>query len=102
MKPDKIASYIGIALKAGRASRGAFAVEKAIKSKKAQLVIVASDAAENTKKEFSDMCAYYDAPIVFIKSKDELGRIAGRDCCACLSINDGGLANALRGTVQKV
>ncbi len=96
MKPDKVSSYIGIALKAGRASRGLFAVERDVKRKKAFLVIVAKDASDNTKKDFSNMCAYYETPLVFLKSKDELGRITGREYCACVAINDEGIAKALR------
>ena len=100
MKPDKISSYIGFALKAGRASTGEFAVEKAVKGGKAHLVIIADDASANTKKKFTDMCRYYGVPLIVFKSKEELGRIAGKDERASVSINDSGLAKAIRDNVS--
>ena len=58
MKPDKTASYIGLAMKAGKIASGEFAVEKAVKEGKAYMVILSADASNNTKKKFKDMCSY--------------------------------------------
>ena len=49
----KAASYIGLAKKSGRLVSGEYMVEKTIKEGKAELVIVAADASENTKKNFN-------------------------------------------------
>ena len=49
---------IGLAQKAGKIVSGEFATEKAVKTGKAALVIVAGDASENTKKMFTNMCAF--------------------------------------------
>ena len=58
MKPDRALSMVGIAARAGSIASGEFSTEKALKSGKAYLVIVASDASQNTKKHFTDMCSY--------------------------------------------
>lgn len=50
---------LGLAQRAGKVASGEFSTEKAVKSKKAFLVVVASDASDNTKKMFSDMCTFY-------------------------------------------
>ena len=50
-KRDKILSLIGLATKAGRCISGETMTESETKSGKAKLVIVASDASENTKKK---------------------------------------------------
>ena len=55
MKPDKISSYIGFAMKSGKLVSGEFSVEKAVKEGKARVVIVAEDASENTKKKFKNI-----------------------------------------------
>ena len=55
MKQDKALAMIGLAQKAGKIVRGEFATEKAVKTGKAALVIVAGDASENTKKMFTNM-----------------------------------------------
>ena len=50
----KIFSLIGLATRARKTVSGEFATEKAVKSFKACLVIVAEDASDNTKKLFQD------------------------------------------------
>ena len=54
---DKALSMIGLATKAGKIASGEFAVESAVRKGKACLVIIASDASDNTKKSFNDMGA---------------------------------------------
>ena len=54
----KIFSLIGLATRARKTVSGEFATEKAVKSFKACLVIVAEDASDNTKKLFQDKCSF--------------------------------------------
>ena len=42
---------------------GEFSTEKAVKDGRAWLVIVASDASENTQKHFRDMTTFYEVPM---------------------------------------
>jgi ribosomal protein L7Ae-like RNA K-turn-binding protein len=91
---NKILSYIGLATKAGKIASGEFMTEKSIKEGRARLVIVAKDASDNTKKNFSDMCAYYRVPIYFFADKATLGHGMGKEMRASLAILDEGLAKA--------
>ena len=50
MKPDKVLSMLGLAAKAGKVVSGEFSTEKAIKARKAYIVMVAEDASDNTKR----------------------------------------------------
>ena len=50
MKQNKTLSMLGLARRAGKVVSGEFSVEKAVKSGKAYLVIVAEDASDNTIK----------------------------------------------------
>ncbi|MDF2590215.1 MAG: hypothetical protein K0S41_4057 [Anaerocolumna sp.] len=93
----KVFSYIGIAAKAGYLSSGEFMTEKAVKEGKAKLVIVASDASNNTKKMFTNMCTYYKVPIYFFGEKTQLGHAIGKEFRASLVLLDKGLAD----TVEK-
>lgn len=86
---------IGIAMKAGKVASGEFATEKAVKTGKAYMVIVASDSSDNTKKNFSDMCSYYNVPIYFFSDKEELGHAIGKQFRASLAILDEGLKNTI-------
>lgn len=95
MKPDKIVSYIGLAMKAGKVASGEFSVEKSVKEGRAEAVVIATDASDNTKKKFNDMCKYYHVPVFEYLDKDTLGHIIGREMRACISINDPGFAKAI-------
>ena len=95
MNQNKVLSYVGLATKAGKVASGEFSTEKAVKEGKACLVIVATNASDNTKKMFTNMCAYYEVPIYFIGEKYELGHAMGKEFRASLAILDQGLANAI-------
>lgn len=96
MKPDKILSLLGIAAKAGKVASGEFQTERAVKSHKAYLAVVAKDASENTRKMFQNMCEYYKVPIVFYGDKESIGHAIGREFRASLAVTDEGLAKAVQ------
>ena len=91
---DKVLSLIGLAMKAGRCTSGEMMTENETKAGKAKLVIVASDASENTKKKFRDMCKFYRVPICFYGDKDTLGHAMGK-FRASLAILDEGFADGI-------
>ena len=93
---DKVLSLIGLAMKAGRCASGEMMTETETKSGRAKLVIVASDASENTKKKFRDMCEFYKVPIYFYGDKDTLGHAMGQDFRASLAILDNGFADGIQ------
>ena len=92
---DKVLSMVGLAIRAGKAGSGEFAVEKAVKSGSARLVIVACDASDQTKKSFIDMCRFYQTPICFYGTKEELGRWSGKAYRASICILDEGFAKSV-------
>ena len=55
---------IGLAARAGKIGSGEFAVEKAVKGRKACLVIIAEDASANTKKKVSEYVRLLSAPVL--------------------------------------
>lgn len=95
MKQNRVLSLIGLATKAGNIASGEFSTEKAVKEGKANLVIVAEDASDNTKKMFTNMCTYYKVPIYFFGVKTELGHAMGKEFRASLAVLDKGLADAV-------
>lgn len=99
---NKVISYIGIATKAGKTASGEFSTEKAVKEKKASLVVVATDASDNTKKMFTNMCTYYGVPIYFFGLKSELGHAMGKEMRASLAVLDKGLADVTQKQLDNV
>ena len=92
---QKVINLIGLATKAGKTVSGEFSTEKAVKSKKAYLLMVSKEASDNTKKMFTNMCTYYKVPICYFGKKDELGHAMGKEMRASLAIVDEGLAGAI-------
>lgn len=101
MTNSKALSLLGLAAKAGRLVSGEFATEKAVKSRDAFLVIVAQDASDNTKKMFSNMCTYYEVPILMLEDKKKLGHAIGKEFRASIAVQDSGFAKAILSQVQK-
>ena len=82
-------------MRAGKIVSGEQGVEIAIKSKKAHLVIVASDASANTLKKFKNSCEYYNVPIIIISDKITFGNAVGKDNRAVMAIIDSGFAKKI-------
>ncbi len=100
MKQDRILSMLGLAEKAGRIASGEFSAEKAVKSHKAYLVIVASDASDNTKKMFQNMCSYHRVPCFIYGTKEELGHYIGKQYRASVAVTEEGFAKSLVSKLQ--
>lgn len=84
---NDLKGYIGFAMKSGNVITGEDSCKKEIK-KGAYLVIVAKDASENTQKTFKDKTSFYNVPIRFLGTKDELGSIIGKMSRAVLVVKD--------------
>lgn len=95
MKPDKVLSMLGLAAKAGKVVSGEFSTEKAIKARKAYIVMVAEDASDNTKKAFRDSCDYYRIPFAIYVTKEALGHCIGKQMRASLAVLDEGLGKEI-------
>ena len=96
IKRDKTLSLVSLAMKAGLCSSGETMTEVEVRSGRARLVIVASDASANTKKKFQDMCKFYGVPIYIYGDKDTLGHAMGKEFRASLAILDKGFADGIR------
>ncbi len=91
-----ILSLLGLAKKAGRLVSGEEPVGGAARARDARLILLASDAADNTARRaghFAEAGACLCARIP--ADKDALGRAVGRTSCAMLAITDIGFAEAV-------
>ena len=96
---DRILSMMGLANKAGKLVSGEFASEKAVKDGKARLVIIASDASDNTKKLFYDKCRSYSVPVRVYADKESIGSALGKRTRASTAVTDEGFARSI---LQKI
>lgn len=97
---DRILSTIGLASKAGKIVSGEVPTEKAVKSQKACLVIISEDASKNTTKKFTNMCTFYNVPILFYSTKEALGRAMGKNMRSSMAFLDEGFAKAVSNKIK--
>ena len=95
LKSSKALSLVSLATKAGKTASGEFCTEKEVKTGMAELVIVAEDASDNTKKKFKNMCNFYEVPIYFYGDKDTLGHAMGKEFRAMVAVTDAGFAKGI-------
>lgn len=95
MKQNPILQLLGLSQRAGKIASGEFMTESSVKEGKAELVIVAQDASERTKKQFNDMCKYNKVPYRVYGQKDEIGHCIGKEFRASLAVLDQGLAKQI-------
>lgn len=93
---NKLLNMLGLARRAGKISQGSFICSKTIKSGMAQLVILATDASENTKKSIRNTCNFYNTRLIEISQMSELGHAVGADAPrSVISVNDKNFAKAI-------
>ena len=93
---------LGIAAKSGSIVSGEFSTEKAVKEGKAYLVIVASDASDNTHKMFSNMTEFYGVPMYRYADKETLGHFIGKEFRASLAVTNEGLARSIEEKIKQI
>ena len=95
MEDKAIYSLLGLAKNGRNLVAGEFSTEKAIKERKAFLVIVANDASDNTKKKFKNSCEYYHVPFYIFGTKDMLGHSIGTEERASIALINEGFSNSI-------
>ena len=93
---DKIHSLLGIAMRAGKLVSGEDATMLDLKKNKLNLVIVAEDASNNTKKLFKDKTSYRHVECIYLSTKEGLGVSIGKDSRAVMGIKDAGFAKKIK------
>ncbi len=92
---NRFYSMLGLCMKAGKVKSGAFSVTDAVHNGKAWVVITATDASANTKKEFMNMCSFYEVPYYEYGTKDELGHAMGKEERSCIAVCDEGFSKSI-------
>ena len=92
---QKIHSLLGIAMRAGKLVSGEDGTMIDLKKGKSNLVIVAEDASNNTKKLFKDKSSFRHVNCIELSTKSDLGISIGKDSRAVIGIKDIGFANKI-------
>ena len=99
---DNVLHLLGIARKAGRVEVGEEPVGASARARQARLILVASDAADNSARRAAHFAQAGKAPWFRVPyTKGELGGTVGRASCAMLALTDVGLAAALLARLEQ-
>lgn len=93
-------SLIGFAKKAGQVSSGTMAARTSMLRKRARVLIMSHDIAENTRDSLLNICSKQQIPWIVLGSKHELGVSVGKAYRVALTVNDKGLADAILNAVK--
>lgn len=92
---NNVAFALGMAQKAGKIASGDLSVRSTLKAGKAKLLIVATDAAPNSKKDMYFLAELANVPVIEVLTRDELGYVIGKAKRTAVAITDSNFANML-------
>lgn len=87
---------VGLGKRGANLACGTQSVEIALNKGKALLVIQAKDAAENGAEAIRSRCESAGVPCYTLGTKEELGRLTGKDVRTVIAVLEEGLADGLR------
>ncbi|MDX8046979.1 YlxQ family RNA-binding protein [Gracilibacillus sp. S3-1-1] len=89
-------NIIGLANRAGKCTFGEELIVKEIQSKRAKIVLIASDIGDQTRKKLTDKCQFYKVPYFFVDDRDTLSQAVGKSGRVAISISEQGFAKKLK------
>lgn len=91
-----LTGLLGLCRRAGKAALGEEPVITAALGHKARVILVASDAAQNTREKIERVAQSGNAPVLSVPlTKGELGFAFGRASCAVAALTDMGMTAAV-------
>ena len=100
-KEQRIVNLLSMAQRARRIVSGAFAVEQAMQGHKAELLIMAADAAEESRKKMITLADKYKVPYVEALDREMLGSCLGKEYRAAAALTDAGFAAQLKKLMEE-
>ena len=92
---NNVAFALGLAQKAGKTASGDVAVRAALKSGKVKVLVLAQDAAPNSKKEIYFLAEMAGVQVIELLTRNELGYAIGKGPRIAVAITDANFANML-------
>ncbi len=92
---NKIMQFLGLASRARKVVTGE-TIFNVIRSKEAKLVIIGSDASENTQKKIIDKCTFYQVDYLVFGSIQDLSNAIGKNNRVAIAIVDTGFSKKLK------
>lgn len=92
---QKILGLLGLAMRAGEVCFGTDSCIEFMQNKKIKLILIAEDAAERTKRNFTFLCERNKIPIKLFGTIEENSKAIGKKNKAVIGIKNSNFANQL-------
>lgn len=99
---DKLLNLLGLAMRARKLSTGEELVLNDVRSKRAKLVIISTDASNNTMKNVSNKCQSYQVALEQVCTRYELGFALGKDERVTIGVLDAGFAKSMKALIRDI
>ena len=94
MTENRVISFLGLCMRAGRVISGQEACVDLVRSGEAALVLMDASASDNTRKRLTDACHSHDVPLYEV-SAGELGRAIGKNGRMVIALKPDGMSEKL-------
>lgn len=94
-------NFLGLANKAGKVVTGEDNIISKVRNKQVFLVIVATDASDNTKKLYKNKCDFYNVKYFEMGKINELSNAVGKFNRVAVGICDQGFTKGLLAKITK-
>ena len=91
----KVYNLLGIAQRAGKLSAGTMAAKNSLMRRRAVLLIISEDIAENSREELLNCSNRQGIPTITFGNKYDLGTALGKAYRVAITINEAGMAQAI-------
>lgn len=98
----KVMSLLGLATRARKIVSGDDTTLQDLKKGKVFLVIVATDASDNTKKLFRDKSSFRNIKMIEYGTKEEIGNAIGKSFRAVIGVEDKGFSKRLEELIEEI
>ena len=98
---QRITNLLIMAQRARRIASGAFAVEQAMKKQEAVFLLIASEAAKESKKTYGGLADKYKVPYAEGLDRETLGTCLGKEYRAAAVLTDAGFASKLQQLMEE-
>ena len=87
---------LGLVQNTDKIASGDFAVKSALKGGKVKLLIIASDASDNSKKDIYYLAGLYSVKTIEILDREQLGMAIGKAKRTAIAVLDANFANMMK------
>ncbi|WP_170008728.1 YlxQ family RNA-binding protein [Bacillus fonticola] len=95
MNDEAWMSLLGLAYRARKVVSGEELVIGEVRKRKVSLVLLSSDASENTVKKVTNKCTSYGVPLRRVADRESLGNAIGKPARVVVGVTDKGFGDSL-------